>query len=247
MNDQEILDHGIHLLIDNELDEKTRKHVLNRINSNETLNVSYQNAINLKELVTQSYSGEEPSPNRLNNIHFQLMDSRRVMGLAASFVLVFGLSMGWIANDQYKQQRVLVAENDFGSFDHEVNNLETKHVRKFIFHINQNNQKKASKTFNETKTILASYATSGLPVQLDILVDQEAVRLFRPENKQQLKEVRDLINEYENINVFACSMSLRLFMNSEKLPGNLGHIKTNRVVEEIIKERKNSGWVYIEA
>ena len=254
MRDLQLTEQSLHLLLDGELDSMSSKLLLQKMESDPELSAQYKRLQEIKEMMTFAYC-QEKLPDQTTTVKSiaprkkKIWQNQWVSGLAASLFLSIGLSTGWIAHEMYQQNNPVVV-NTVSTQTTAVPQLsnviaELEEPRKYMIHMSAFDNKSATKTLLETEAILASYAKSRLPVKLDVLVNQQGVQLFDARNLDQLQRIRNLINTHDNINFYACSKSMMLFMQGVKVPDDFSRIHSDRIVEEIIPERINQGWVYL--
>ncbi len=248
MNNSEITDHSLHLLVDGQLDSATKKKLKIQIQKSPELQQKLKNITEIKELIGLAYVQEKPEPMSRNGSSFFTQNS--MMGIAASLIMTIGLALGWIAHQQYDNTLYVVAKSEVRpetirqQIPLEIN---LQSARKYMLHFDSINEGRFENALIETSSLLNSYARSGLPVMVDLLFDQQAVLLFEPRHTAQIQQLKGLINEFENIQFYACAESLRMFLGDMQMPREINLFHSNEVVREMIPERMEQGWVYIKA
>jgi len=249
MNNDEITDHSLHLLVDNQLDSASKKKIKKEIELSPELQGRLKGITEVKELVALAYIQERPRT-ALAESKSSIAKGSFYAAFAASVMLVVGLTVGWFAHQQYDSEVYVVANSETRSetlrpqIPLEIN---LQNARKYMLHFDTLNENKLQSALLETRSILDSYANSGLPIKVDLLFDRESVEIFKPQHLSQITYLKNLITDYENINLFACSESIRLFLGDMKLTDDINLFHTSQVVKEMIPGRIEEGWVYIKA
>lgn len=250
MNNKEITDHSLYLLVDGQLDQVSELKLKKEISDSPELQKKLKRIYELKELVGLAYVQELPKHTE-NNKRITILNPSFYITLAASLFLALGVTLGWIAHQQYAPYLYAVVNIETLSKKYETvqpSGLSIdKDARKYMMHFDTLNETRLSKVLIETNSILQSYADSGLPVTVDLLFDQESVYLFKPIHSAELTRLKEFIGEHENIQFYACSESLKMFLGDMDIPDDVKMFHTNRIVKEMIPERMEQGWVYIKA
>jgi len=248
MNNREITDHSLHLLVDGQLDSASKKVLKKQIQNSPELQQKLKDITEIKELVSLAYVQEKPKP--LNSFGFSLLKPASMVGIAASLIMTIGLALGWMAHQQYENPVYVVAKSEIRQditrqqIPLEIN---LQNARKYMLHFDSMNKDRFENALIEASSLLQSYAKSGLPVKVDLLFDQQAVEIFEPRHAAQISQLKALINEFENIQFYACSKSLKMFLGDIEMPQEMSLFHSNEVVLEMIPERMEQGWVYIKA
>jgi len=247
MNDKEIDHHSLYLLIDGQLDTTSKKKLMEKINASPELKQKLADVSKVKELISLAYMQElsRPAPvkDKSSNIFPNLF-----VALAASLIMGLGVTLGWISHQHYDSlDPVLVTTKNPAEMSRSAipADASTRNTRKFIMHVNFLNDADLENAIAETSSILNSYASAGLPVQMELAFNLQAVRIFEPQNISQAQKVKALVDRHKNLTLYACSESLDRFLGNFDKPDEMSAFHTDRIVEEIISERINQGWIYI--
>ena len=248
MNNREITDHSLHLLVDGQLDSASKKILKKQIQNSPELQQKLKNITEIKELISLAYVQEKPKP--LNSVNLSMLKPASMMGIAASMIMTIGLMIGWLAHQQYENPVYVVAKSEIRQdvkrqqIPLEIN---LQNARKYMLHFDSMSEDRFENALIEANSLLHSYAKSGLPIKVDLLFDQQAVEIFEPRHAAQIKQLKGLINEFENIQFYACSESLKMFLGDIEMPQEMGLFHSSEVVKEMIPKRMEQGWVYIKA
>jgi len=247
MKDNNISDHSLYLLVDGQLDTVSERKLMAKINASPELKQKLAEVSKVKELVSLAYMQEESRPTPVRRRSSKSFPSLLV-SLAASLIMALGVTLGWITHQHYESSVPLsVSTSDPAAVSNPVTSVDaiTRDVRKFIIHVNFLNKAQLENAIIETSSILDSYASVGLPVQMELAFNLQAVRMFEPQNIGQAQKVKALISRHKNLKLYACSDSLEMNLSDLDKPEEMSAFHTDRVVEKLITERINQGWVYI--
>jgi len=114
-----------------------------------------------------------------------------------------------------------------------------------MLHFDSMNKDRFENALIETSSLLNSYAKSALPVKVDLLFGQQAVEIFEPRYAVQIRQLKGLINRFENTQFYACSVTLRMFLGDIEMPQEMRLFHSDDVVKGMIPERMVQGWGYI--
>jgi intracellular sulfur oxidation DsrE/DsrF family protein len=252
MNNNENNEHNLYLLIDGQLDAASKKKLMDKINASPQLKQKLADISKVKELVSLAYAQETSRPvsshSKPSHSRSSPPYSSLLVAVAASLIMGLGVMMGWMTHQHYSVAIPLLANADPA---HAVSRptipqqASIQNVRKFIIHVNFLNEAQLDSAMAETTSILNSYASVGIPVQMEMAFNLQAVRIFEPQNIGQAQKVKALASRYENLKLYACSESLDMFMGDFEMPEDMSVFHVDRIVEEMIPERIDQGWIYI--
>jgi len=248
MNNQEITDHSLHLLVDGQLDAASCKKLQQQIDASPLLQQKLKSIIEIRELVSLAYLQEKaPAPHKSG----ALLASPTYAAIAASIIMAIGLMLGWVGHQFFQPDPLIIARAIPAPAQiiqsQQPLQRSLQDARKYMMHLDNYDSAGLQKALLETRSILHSYAESGIPVKLDVLLNQRAVELFKPEHAAQIKQIKALIDQYDNIQLYACSKSLKLFLRPDEISSDIQLFHSDQVVEELIPKRIEAGWVYIKA
>ncbi len=248
MNHQEITDHSLHLLVDGQLDDATRRQLEQQIKASPELQKKLKNIVEIKELVGLAYV--QPQPVERRSARKLFFNQYNLAALAASLIMAIGLILGWTGHELYQQKHIVVA-NAARTIEpprqQQSLQMELQHARKYMIHLDSYNPARLQKALLETRSLLDSYAHSGLPVKLDVLFDQQGIEILNKQHTAQIRQIKALVEQYPNLQFYACSKSIKLFLSNDKISSDIRFFHANQVVEELIPKRIEEGWVYIKA
>lgn len=248
MNHKEITDHSLQLLVDNQFDIASRDKLLNQIEASPELQQKLKQLTELKELVGSAYIQEKPK--RSATVNKTILGPKLFVAIAASLIMTFGITLGWFSHQQYESDRIVVAKikTPVEKFTPEFSLAPSiQNNRRYMMHFDTLNETRLKNALLETNSIIESYAKSDLPVKIDLLFDQQSVHMFKPEYVSQINRLKSIIAKYKNIQLYACSKSIKLFLNPKEISNDISIFHSDQVVREMIPKRINQGWVYIKA
>ena len=180
MNNKEITDHSLHLLVDNQLDPASKKSLKKVIAESPELQQKLKHITEVKELVALAYIQENP---RVAWTIAKTAESKSSFfaALAASVIMTIGLALGWFAHQQYESEVYVVAKTSAQTETTRPEiplQINLQNARKYMLHFDSMNDANLQTALLETRSILDSYASSGLPVKFDLLFDLESVNMF---------------------------------------------------------------------
>ena len=247
MNNNDTHEHNLYLLVDGQLDEASKKKLMDKVNTSPQLKQKLADISKVKELVSLAYAQETSRPVSSHGKSPSPYSSLFV-AVAASLIMGLGVMMGWMTHQHYSVAVPLLANADSA---HAVSRpaisqeASIQNVRKFIIHVNFLNEAHLDSAMAETTSILNSYASVGIPVQMELAFNLQAVRMFDPQNIGQAQKVKALASRYDNLKLYACSESLDMYLGDFEMPADLSAFHSDRIVEEMILERIDQGWIYI--
>jgi len=247
MSDNEINDHTLYLLVDGQLDGPSKKKLMKKINASPELKQKLAGISKVKELIGLAYIQELPRSSPAKGKSSISIHSLFV-ALAASLIMGLGLTLGWISHHYYDSTDHVVATTDYPAVISRPEipvDLSAQNVRKYMLHVNFLNEVQLENALAETRSILNSYAANGLPVQMELAFNLQAVRIFEPQHISQAQKIIALMSRYENLELYACSKALGMILGEIEKPEEMSVFHTDRIVEEMISERIEQGWIYI--
>jgi intracellular sulfur oxidation DsrE/DsrF family protein len=247
MNNNDTHEHNLYLLVDGQLDEASKKKLMDKVNTSPQLKQKLADISKVKELVSLAYAQETSRPVSSHGKSPSPYSSLFV-AVAASLIMGLGVMMGWMTH-QHSDAAVPVLVNaspsEAGSRAAMPQDTINWKVRKYIVHVNFLNEAQLDSAIAETTSILNSYASVGIPVQMELAFNLQAVRIFESQNIGQAQKVKALASRYENLKLYACSESLDMFLGDFEMPADMSAFHADRIVEEMIPERIDQGWIYI--
>jgi intracellular sulfur oxidation DsrE/DsrF family protein len=247
MNNNENNQHNLYLLIDGQLDAASSKKLMEKVNASPELKQKLADISKVKELISLAYTHEVPRPAPLNARSTPSYSSFFV-ALAASLIMGLGGMMGWMTHQHYQAalpafETANPSATESGSETSQAASIQQ--VRKFIIHVDNLNEAQLDSAMVETSSILNSYASVGIPVQMEMAFNLQAVRIFEPQNIHQAQKVKALIKQHKNLKLYACSESLEKFLTDFEMPADMSVFHSNQIVEDMITDRIDQGWIYI--
>ena len=161
------------------------------------------------------------------------------MSIAASILLLIGISSGWIAHTQ------LTPENSLLQMAQATTSGQSS-SSKIMLHVTTEDPVKLAAVLEETENLLQSPESSAGNLRVEVLANGKGLNLLRADNSQFSQRVQALQERYDNLAFIACKKTMdkiekrtgakfTLLPNTSTVPTALG---------KVIK-RKQQGWTYI--
>jgi len=243
MSNDMYTDEKLNLFIDNELDFDEIDEIHQAILKDKVLGSRVCQLKAVRELVRYAYQTPPESALIDNNDNKK---SNRIMwqSIAASMLMIIGVSVGWLTNDFKHSGRIVSAAEvfDYFKFKSEVDRTE----RRIVIHVTTGDVAAVNGALNEVEQLLASYSDANSPMQLDIVTFRDGINMLRVDSSPYLKRVESLLDDNENVAIYACKRSIN---KAEKRWGKevvlMPQTITTKTAKELVSERIQKGWVYI--
>ena len=245
MNIQDITEDKLNLFIDQQLDIDEMNQIREALLDNKELREQVCQLKAVRELVGYAYS--EVPASRFENSHQKRSTTMLGRAVAASVTLVIGVLLGW-STYQYSPNAIqaISAEN---TFQYVANHVKVEHgKRKIVLHIDSSDLQVVNAALNEADQLLATYHKANTPMELDIITNKTGINILRPGMSPYIKRIKQLINNNDEVAVYACNRSIAKALKKEGveivlMPG----VTKDQSARELIPQRLEKGWVYIKA
>ena len=237
--DEPISDQQLNAFIDAELDSNDRARILQATQNDPELAAKLAQLQQLNELLTLGYQhppvvDEHTLPQQSRNL------SRAWQAVAASLVLLVGITLGWYLHPQSSASALPLTNLS-------QLNPQQPGADKILIHINNMDQLKIDNALAEADRMLANAARSGKELQVEILANADGLGVFR-DTSPYARRIRQLANKHSNVSFRACGFAIQHAKLKE------GHnIKllpeaqpVDAALEEIVRKLK-LGWLYVRA
>ncbi len=236
---KEFSDEFINSYLDNELENDERKELLDAIRHDSELSARVCKLKNVKDMVQLAYQ-VEALPSSTNN----KKPLKQWYSLAASILVVVGISIGWFAKDFNVQPRL----SDFAKTVQLPNvpyNTDNKSW-KLMLHVSSYDPKRYNLLINETEELLKTSLANNEPVQIELLTNSLGLSLLKDDNQDYTKRLNELASKYDNFRLLACENALKRLKIEKgidlKLLPEAG--KVGSALHHLI-QRQKEGWSYI--
>ncbi|MDH5546398.1 MAG: hypothetical protein OEZ43_12455 [Gammaproteobacteria bacterium] len=233
-----VSDEKLNALLDNELDNDDRAHVLSIMQQDQEVASRYCALRRTKDSIALAYSNP-PLPSQLAHSRVKTTERLPFRNFAASFALIIcGAIAGWIGG-QFNTQ---VADPGFLSIDQIQNhNLQSNRV---LIHISDMNPRQILSALDTAKGMLASQDKSS-NLQLEIVANSDGIDFMR-EGSPFAQEIRQMTSDFSNVTFRACSSARS---NAELREGRriamLPDVHMVPMAFDFILTRLSEGWTYV--
>jgi intracellular sulfur oxidation DsrE/DsrF family protein len=229
-SEREVSDELLNAFADNELDADEKARLLNLMVTDPVLKERVCQHWQLKEMVRGAFPlPATMPPQRTGRGGF------RSLALAASMLLAVGISLGWIVHGDGTDR----------SSPRLTLNAAQVGAGKVILHLGSSSPERIEAALDEAGHLARSRDLSGLPVQVELLVNGDGVDLVRAEVSAYADRIAALRAAHRNFRVIACNNTLEmlrlkgvdvdLLPDITVAPSALGEVMT----------RLRQGWTYI--
>lgn len=238
-HDEPISDQQLNAFIDNELDNSERARILQATQTDPQLAARLAQLQQLNDLVKLGYQ-QPPAAEPLR--HPQVFNTalRGWQALAASALLVIGMTTGWYLHSQSHPADMPLT--NLAQLDpvQPGNN-------KILIHISDMDQLKIDNALNEADQLLNNAEHSGKDLQVEILANADGLGVLR-NSSPYARRINQLASQHGNVSFRACGFAIQHAQLKE------GHaIKllpeaqpVDAALEEILRKLK-LGWLYVRA
>jgi len=238
---QQYSDEFINSYLDNELGHDDRKELLNAIRHDRKLSNQVCKLKNVKDMVQLAYQIDtNTTVNNKNSIFKQWQT------IAASILLIFGVTIGWLANDITSQPRLSdIAKNIH--FSTAGKGAQTSKNWRLVLHVSSNDSKRYNILLNEAESLLKTSLENNESVQIELLTNGPGLAILEDKNSAISKRVNALADKYDNFTLLACKKALKRLKDEKGI--NLKLVPETETVESALHhaiQRQKEGWSYIQ-
>ena len=233
-------DEMLNAFIDNELGHDERTQILSALRQDEALTQRVCDLHKVRSLVQLAYADETlPINKNYNEQHLSSSKYRLVAGI----LLIFGVFIGWYANQTY--------HSGYSSLDI-ANNARIIPANKknetwqVMLHVSNNDPRRFDVLLSETEYLLESHKNNNQPIKIELLANGKGINLLKAGASSQAKKLNMLTEKYNNLMLSVCGKTLQRLQQDT---GNKITLlpKTNIVRSAInqVTKRQKEGWSYI--
>jgi intracellular sulfur oxidation DsrE/DsrF family protein len=245
MSTKDFSEDKLNLFIDEQLDTDEMNEIREALLDDKNLRERVCQLKAVRELIGYAYS--EVPPSRHLSVDKKRSNSYLGRSVAASITLLVGVVLGWSTYEYSPNAtQAISAEN---TFQYVANHVNVEHgKRKIILHIDSSDLKVVNAALNEADHLLATYRKANTPIELDIITNKSGINILRPGMSPYIDRIKELIDNNEDVAVYACNRSIAKALKKEGvaielMPG----VTKDKSARELIPERLKKGWVYIKA
>ena len=130
---------------------------------------------------------------------------------------------------------VVIDKNGYGSA------IEQSLSENYLVHLDSDTPEKQQQAIKEIETLLSS---AGPNVKVDLVSNFKGVQLFDVNNPNN-SELNRLLEQYENLTLFACKRALDRAVERGKPINIMPKVQHDKPAIDAVVERLNSGWKYM--
>jgi hypothetical protein len=239
MNDQNLYsDEFINAFVDNELSPGERAELLSAASSSKELSQRICQMQRLKEMLKTAYPEQTDNSSSMHSrgrTGWLGYAAAAVVGAFSVFVVLQPQQMRSIAEPVAAIQPEL---------NHSVS--QTGATSRVVFHISNDDLAVADELFDQVEFVLQEYAASGRPIRVEVVANNQGLRLFQQGRTLFEKRIADLDSRYQNITFAACGNTMERI---QKETGETIEILPQAVIIRsgisFVARRQKQGWSYI--
>ena len=233
-------DEMLNAYLDGELDKDEQQRLLEALNADQALSQRVCELGRVRSLVQFAYHDvAADTPPQKPHGPFP----RRLLALAASLTLVAGVTLGWVTHQYYSPQQGLLELASHVELNNQRASAETWRV---LLHLTTDNPKRLQVVLDEAETLLAQYAQTNQPLQMQILTNGSGLNLLRADTSAYSQRVRAMQARYKNLVFVACGTAIKRLQEEKKLNVQLlpDVDITPSALGEVMR-KQGEGWTYI--
>lgn len=245
MTSKDLSEDKLNLFIDGQLDLDEMDEIRKTLLDDKDLRERVCQLKAVRELVGYAYSDVPLSPHAV--AEKQRKSSFIGRAVAAMVTLVVGVIVGWSTYEYSPNATQAISAQN--TFQYVANHVKVEHgERKIILHIDSSDLQVVNAALNEADQLLASYHRANTPMKLDIVTNKAGINILRPGISPYIKRIKELIDNNDEVAVYACNRSIAKALKKEGTEIVLmPEVTTDKSARDLIPERLKEGWVYIKA
>ena len=242
MSDKSIYsDEIVNAFVDGELSAQERAELLSAASASKELSQRICQAQRLKELVLTAYPQETTTVATDRSAHSKV--TAGWFGYAAA-AMVGALSILLFMQPFNKE---ITAER-WSSIDPILEQQRTVSgsTNRVVFHVSSDDVAMADDMFNQLELVLQEYAHRQQPLRVEVVANNQGLRLFQQGRSPFEKRIADLDERYQNIIFAACGNTIERI---QKETGEAIEVLPQAVIVRsgvsFVARRQKQGWAYI--
>jgi len=238
---QHFSDEFINSYLDNELGSQECEELLNAVRYDDVLSTRVCKLKNVKEMVQLAYQTEN-LPAASNSVR-----AKSWLSIAASVVLVAGVSIGWLAKSYNSNQHPSLTELARSVQLPLQSNVQNRKNWKLMLHVVSNDPKRYNALINETEALLKTSLQNNESVEIEVLTNGPGLSLVTNNDKKFTKRLNQLAEKYDNFTLLACKKALKRLKVEKGISLKLvpEAATVNSALNHVIMRHKQ-GWSYIQ-
>lgn len=237
-----VSDEQLNALLDKELDTDEEAQLFQAIASNEELQQRYEALRKTKSLFIQAYE-EVPSPLLLPQ-KASWKARPGTIGIAASILLLVGISLGWLLEPVMSHTMLTYDTPDRIQSLAEVN-PELPQSNTILLHISSTDKVRVEHDLQLAETLLKNADKKHKPLQLEVVANADGINILR-KGSPYASKINSLSERFSNVRFLACGIAKKTASLKEGKPIKLlpEAIDIPAALDRILKRLKE-GWTYV--
>lgn len=234
-------DEFLNAYLDGELSNKEKADLLEELRHNQELSERVFKIQKTHDMVRLAYENIQ-IPEHYKNHTYSNLKNRFCLGIAASILLIAGVTAGWLAHIQVTPNNPLL---EIAQSVQSGNNAQQKTSR-VMLHVTTDDPLKLATMLDETEKLLKLPRAETKNLRVEIMVNGKGLDLLRVDTSKFANRIQFLQERYDNLSFMACRKAMdrlekkigrqvKLLPNTTTVPTALG---------EVIR-RTQQGWTYI--
>lgn len=231
-------DEFINSYLDNELENDDRQELLDAIRHDSELSARVCKLKNVKDMVQLAFQIETiPSSSTKTN------SSKHWYSIAATILVVIGLSVGWFAKDYSMQPSLSELAKTIQLPN--ATNQNNKNWR-LMLHVSSYDPKRYNLLLSETEQLLKTSQENNESVQIELLTNSLGLSLLKDDDQKFAQQLNALASKYDNFKLLACETALKRLKVEKGIDLKLvpEAQKVGSAIHHLI-QRQKQGWSYI--
>lgn len=237
---QHFSDEFINSYLDDELENDEREELLNALRHDTVLSARVCRLKNVKDMVQLTYPADSLQVSTNNKFH------NHWFSVAASAILLIGVSVGWLAKAYNTQQYPSLSElARTVQLPHQPVLQNQKNWR-LMLHVSSYDPKRYNILLNETEALLKTSLQKKETVQIELLTNGAGLSLMEDKGKEFTTRINELAAKYDNFTLLACKKALKRLKIEKGI--NLKLVPQAGIVDSALHhviQRQKEGWSYI--
>lgn len=221
----------LHLFVDGELDAADNERILQAIENDGEIRTRVGQLQHLKARIKNHYPLEPPPRYERRQKKTQ---QRRTTVAASLLLLLAGILLGWAGHG-------LSTSTTTSAVVGTTNRLLPTDDNRILLHIDDSDHDKLKSLLAYTERLLRNNPKN---LQIEVIANASGLDIFRKDGKPETLELRKLVEQYNNLKLFACANALSRLREKGIEIDLIPEVQTNYTALERIIRRMREGWQY---
>ncbi|MEW5769040.1 MAG: hypothetical protein AB1831_01625 [Pseudomonadota bacterium] len=232
-------DEFLNAFLDGELTADESEHALRLLDADSEFRGKACEVRGLKDRVKGAYADLPPMPARGGT---SLPRPGWWQALAASVLLVVGVSCGWLAHDQSGKKAATERLAGLPEGYQPVTLAGKVDPNKIVLHLDNNDPTRLTAVLDLAEQLLARRGEKG---HVEIVVNSYGLNLLRQETSPYRERIGQMASRHRNLDFVACGQSVARLNKEGVLVDLLPQVHVVRSAISEILDRMQQGWVYV--